>query len=470
MGGTASGAASLRSRLLWPLTGQHTKRSPPARWAARSCSTCRATCASSAGCTACCGRSTSSSRTGAAAPPAVSTSELRAPAATCLEPAARLPLTGGGPPWRRLDMSKRLANCRGRDLYAFWRERITQSLARCAEQPARGRLFRRRRGAPSASGSPCRELEGQPEESRFVVDCASLEYSRAVDRGALGAPVYTLAFPGPAVYAKQARGSVVRFAAETCARSPADFRRFTGGRRRRPPVRAEARMLLGGGQHGAAGGRARRRVGICGGALLRAHIRVLAHSGPGGHGRHSRQGRHCRRRPCRRERRRAGTRQGRSQAPAHSPEGGQGGRRRRRPCRRRRRRAWTRQLFPQAAAAALKGYTHCKIDLLPWQHVPCSKTATAAARRAAARSSVPGLLVTRQASGMRCLSRHAAPWAPTLAAGARPGTLPGSAPSCAQLALCRHAPPTLASRLCTCLQHADPVLVCRAALGYAHLS
>ncbi len=191
-----------------------------------------------------------------------------------------------------------------------------------------------------------------------MVDCASLEYSRAVDRGALGAPVYTLAFPGPAVYAKQARGSVVRFAAVTCARSPADFRRFTGGRQRRPPVRAEACMLPRGGQHGAAGGRAQRRMGIRGGALLRAHVRVSAHSGHGGHGRHSRQGRHCRRRPCRCERRRARTRQGGSQAPAHSREGGQGrqGRRRsRRPCRRGRRRAWTRQGGPQAATAALKG-------------------------------------------------------------------------------------------------------------------
>ncbi len=164
-------------------------------------------------------------------------------------------------------MSKRLANCRGRDLYAFWRERITQSLARCAARPARCRLLRRRLHTPTVPLA-CRELEGQPEESRFVVDCASLEYSRAIDRGALGAPVFTLAFPGPAVYAKQARGGVVRFAAETRARSPADFRRFTGGRAPAPPAcactglhapgRRPARRGLR--QGAAASGRLRRRA------------------------------------------------------------------------------------------------------------------------------------------------------------------------------------------------------------------
>ena len=49
-----------------------------------------------------------------------------------------------------------------------------------------------------------------------------------VNRSTLGAPVYTMAFPGPSVHAKEARGWVVRFAAQTRAAAPTDFQKFTG--------------------------------------------------------------------------------------------------------------------------------------------------------------------------------------------------------------------------------------------------
>ena len=106
------------------------------------------------------------------------------------------------------------------------------------------------------------ELQQQPEASRFVVNVASQarmlavppsrvewsycnlsctrsqsltapcmllqEYFKVVNQPTLGAPVYTMAFPGPSVYAKQARGWVVRFAAQTRAAAPTDFQKFTG--------------------------------------------------------------------------------------------------------------------------------------------------------------------------------------------------------------------------------------------------
>lgn len=138
-------------------------------------------------------------------------------------------VTRAGTACCRLDMSKRLANSSGRDLYAFWRKGITSSLARCAATSSSGCLCRRRPRTPDVC-ILCRELQAQPEEVRSVVDCASQEYSKAVDRQALGALVVTLSFPGPAVYAKQARGSAARFAAVTRAKSPTDFKRFTGRR------------------------------------------------------------------------------------------------------------------------------------------------------------------------------------------------------------------------------------------------
>lgn len=66
----------------------------------------------------------------------------------------------------RLEMGTRLANPRGKDLYAFWRDRITEVLA--------GQLKRQR--------------------TRCVVNLASQEYSRAVDFQRLGGAVLTPQF------------------------------------------------------------------------------------------------------------------------------------------------------------------------------------------------------------------------------------------------------------------------------------
>ena len=93
----------------------------------------------------------------------------------------------------RLEMGVRLANPRGADLYAFWREGVTKALNRDAK----------------AHADPT------------LVNLASQEYFAAVDRKALKSPVVDCLFKQAApdgslrmiaLYAKRARGEMARFA------------------------------------------------------------------------------------------------------------------------------------------------------------------------------------------------------------------------------------------------------------------
>mmetsp|Transcript_13295 Transcript_13295/g.48401 ORF Transcript_13295/g.48401 Transcript_13295/m.48401 type:complete len:320 (-) Transcript_13295:1609-2568(-) len=106
----------------------------------------------------------------------------------------------------RLEMGMSLANEAGKDLYAFWGEEITELLAA--------------------------DVQAQPaQEGRFVVNLASQEYFKAVRSQLLyerGIPVYTMLFPGPAVYAKMGRGAAARFLIETKASCLDDLKKFTG--------------------------------------------------------------------------------------------------------------------------------------------------------------------------------------------------------------------------------------------------
>ena len=102
----------------------------------------------------------------------------------------------------RLEMGTKLETSRGSSLYAFWGDRIAGELA-----------------------AVLREL---PEEERFVVNVASGEYWKAVGQHekVLGAPVYTIAFPGASVYAKQARGAFCRFMCCENVKTPDGLKRF----------------------------------------------------------------------------------------------------------------------------------------------------------------------------------------------------------------------------------------------------
>lgn len=100
----------------------------------------------------------------------------------------------------RLEMGTRLANPLGKDLYAFWRTRIAEHLNE--------------------------RLAGQ--RAPVVVNLASEEYFKAVDRSELRARVVHCVFQdwkGGAYkiisfHAKRARGLMVRYAAQHRARSP----------------------------------------------------------------------------------------------------------------------------------------------------------------------------------------------------------------------------------------------------------
>lgn len=95
----------------------------------------------------------------------------------------------------RLEMKIRLGNPRGRDLYAFWGDRLTAALDR--------------------------DLHREPApEARVLVNLASTEYFKALDPGALTGRVLTPvfqdwsrgAFQVVGFHAKRARGLMARFA------------------------------------------------------------------------------------------------------------------------------------------------------------------------------------------------------------------------------------------------------------------
>jgi len=96
----------------------------------------------------------------------------------------------------RLEMGAKVKTARGSSLYAFWGEAIAKQLA---------------------------------EDAQVIVNAASQEYWKAVPESALGsARVVTVDFPGPAVYAKTARGLICRFAVQWKCQRPEDLKEFTG--------------------------------------------------------------------------------------------------------------------------------------------------------------------------------------------------------------------------------------------------
>ena len=117
------------------------------------------------------------------------------------------PLDGIRP--HRLDMGSRLKTERGETLYAYWGERLAEALNRAADE----------------SGS------------RVLVNCASREYFRAVERPALRLrvirPVFLEGHPdGPrivSIHAKKARGAMARFVVERRLTDPESLKAFDAG-------------------------------------------------------------------------------------------------------------------------------------------------------------------------------------------------------------------------------------------------
>jgi cytoplasmic iron level regulating protein YaaA (DUF328/UPF0246 family) len=108
----------------------------------------------------------------------------------------------------RLEMGTRFANARGKDLYAFWGERITDAL---------NTQLRERQGA-----------------ARVLVNCASEEYFKSVKPKRLDAPVITPVFEDwkggrykiISFHAKRARGLFARFVVQNRLDAPEALRQF----------------------------------------------------------------------------------------------------------------------------------------------------------------------------------------------------------------------------------------------------
>ncbi|MDR2690339.1 MAG: peroxide stress protein YaaA [Azoarcus sp.] len=111
----------------------------------------------------------------------------------------------------RLEMGSRLINARGKDLYAFWGDRITAALAALLREDA--------------------EESGQ---ARVLVNLASAEYFKSVRSSGLGARVVTPVFEDwkdgrykiISFHAKRARGLMSRYAMDKRAAFVEDLRDF----------------------------------------------------------------------------------------------------------------------------------------------------------------------------------------------------------------------------------------------------
>lgn len=108
----------------------------------------------------------------------------------------------------RLEMGTRLPNARGKDLYAFWGDRITEALSA---------QLRRNKGT-----------------DRVLVNCASTEYFKSVRPKQLDARVITPVFEDwkggrykiISFHAKRARGLMARFAVENRIDVPEKLKEF----------------------------------------------------------------------------------------------------------------------------------------------------------------------------------------------------------------------------------------------------
>jgi hypothetical protein len=102
-----------------------------------------------------------------------------------------------------------LPNARGKDLYAFWGERITEALNV--------------------------QLRKKPHGARVLVNCASEEYFKSVKAKRLDAPVITPVFEDwkggrykvISFHAKRARGMMARFVVENRLEAPEALKAFS---------------------------------------------------------------------------------------------------------------------------------------------------------------------------------------------------------------------------------------------------
>lgn len=111
----------------------------------------------------------------------------------------------------RLEMGISLKNAQGENLYAFWQDKIARQVRQWA-------------------------MQIESKEAAVVVNLASNEYFKAVDKKALDLPIITPRFEDRdkksgrfkvvSFYAKKARGLMVKFAAQNALTKVADLKAF----------------------------------------------------------------------------------------------------------------------------------------------------------------------------------------------------------------------------------------------------
>ncbi|KAL0055758.1 hypothetical protein WJX82_004105 [Trebouxia sp. C0006] len=102
----------------------------------------------------------------------------------------------------RLEMSNKVNTSKGSSMYSFWGNLLTDSLNS--------------------------ELSQALQTPKFIINCASQEYFKAIELAVLHYPVYTVCFPGPSIHAKAARGAMVRYIVEKRVSKPEQLQSFTG--------------------------------------------------------------------------------------------------------------------------------------------------------------------------------------------------------------------------------------------------
>jgi len=122
----------------------------------------------------------------------------------------------------RLEMKTPLAVGNKKDLYAFWKDDITEQLNR--------------------------ELQGRP-----LVILASKEYASAIDKDKINGPVIEIDFKDNrngklrtiGLFAKKARGAMARWIAENTIENPEDLKKFTGlGYRFSPELSTDKKFVF----------------------------------------------------------------------------------------------------------------------------------------------------------------------------------------------------------------------------------
>jgi len=107
----------------------------------------------------------------------------------------------------RLEMASKLKTSRGKSMYEFWGDLITDAIAKDVKA---GKI-------------------------KFLVNCASQEFWKAIrpKRLPAGLKVVTCDFSGPSSLVKQARGSMCRFIVTKRIKDPAGLKKFSGDEKNR---------------------------------------------------------------------------------------------------------------------------------------------------------------------------------------------------------------------------------------------